>query len=415
MPLRVVQIIPDDRDVRRQYDVPEPFFGTAPSALLEGFASLPDEVEVHVVACSRRPMAVPEKLADNIDYHQILIPGGYRRTLYVETVRKVRQCIRRIGPDVVHGQGTEEYPALCAAMSGFPNCVTVHGNMRAVARKKNYRPFPAMHLAAFLETVALRKTDAVVCLSSYTKRNVEKLARKTVTIPNAVDSRFFNLRCGMISDGCSVDKESRNDKTGDRKSSSTHQPIIQSTEESAKPNLLCIGTVVSYKNQAGLIHALEPLAERFDFRLRIVGGGRMDDPYVRQVETLCQRHGWCEWVGSVSREGIMQELASATALVHPSLEDNCPMVVLEAMAAGIPVLASAIGGIPDLVRDGETGRLFDPAGGQGMADAVEELLEDATLAQRLGEAARRHAERFFAPTAIAREHVDFYRETILRQ
>jgi glycosyltransferase involved in cell wall biosynthesis len=378
-PLKIVQVIPDDRDMLCRYELPEPFFGTAPSALLDGFALLPDEVEVHVISCTRRVMPAPEKLAQNIFFHEFPVSVSYRRKFFVEPVCAVRRCIQEISPDVVHGQGTEEYAALCAGFSGFPNCVTVHGNMRAVAKKRNYKPFPVMHIAALSETIALSRTDAVVCLSEYTRQNVETLAARTVLIPNAVDSSFFNI----------------------------------SRSPTDPPRLVCIGGVTSYKNQLALIRALEPLAERHRFELRIIGGGNPESDYVRAVDALCRKYDWCLWTGSLSREQVKEELASASVLVHPSLEDNCPMVVLEAMATGIPVAASAIGGIPDLIKDGENGLLFNPFDPEDMRRQIGRML-DVAVAQKLANAGRKTAGTEHTPESVARRHLEFYR-TMVRQ
>jgi glycosyltransferase involved in cell wall biosynthesis len=103
-------------------------------------------------------------------------------------------------------------------------------------------------------------------------------------------------------------------------------------------------------------------------------------------------------------------MASLVAL--PTLEDNCPMVVLEAQAAGIPVMASNVGGIPDLIEDGVTGLLTDPARPDSMRHAVSRLLSDSDLSAILSLNARRQSIKRFHPNVIAQRHVEIYRELL---
>ena len=102
----------------------------------------------------------------------------------------------------------------------------------------------------------------------------------------------------------------------------------------------------------------------------------------------------------------------ADGLVLPTLEDNCPMVVLEAMAAGVPVVASRVGGIPDLVENGKTGLLFDPRNGDDMSAAIAKLLAEPELGRTLAAEAKRQAQERFHPLVVARRHVEIYREML---
>lgn len=99
-------------------------------------------------------------------------------------------------------------------------------------------------------------------------------------------------------------------------------------------------------------------------------------------------------------------------LVHPSVAENCPMAVLEAMAAGVPVVASAVGGIPDLLNDGTEGylaRMFDT---DLLAARVHELLNSPELAQRMGADARSRGVLRHTPSVIAGQTAEIYRELL---
>src|ERR1035437_10791461 len=133
-PLKIVLLTSDKREHDRDYANPNATFGTAPAALLQGLAMIP-EIEVHVVSCIRQPVRSPEKIAPNTFFHSLVVPKiGWMRTLFQGCIRAARKKIQEIQPDIVHGQGTEADCSLSAIFSGFPNVLTLHGNMRSVAR-----------------------------------------------------------------------------------------------------------------------------------------------------------------------------------------------------------------------------------------------------------------------------------------
>jgi glycosyltransferase involved in cell wall biosynthesis len=205
---------------------------------------------------------------------------------------------------------------------------------------------------------------------------VAALARKTWVVPNAVDGAFFEVK-------------------------RLPSPTVR---------ILCIATIDPRKNQNALIRAMDTLRPRGNFELMFLGGAIRDNPYAREFFELLETRPWCRYLGFADRNAIRQHLASASGLVLPSLEDNCPMAVLEAMAAGVPVAAARVGGVPDLVRHGETGLLFDPLSGEAMVAAMKQLLEDrepAMAARAQGEARRR-----FHPEIIAARHLEIYREVL---
>ena len=176
--MKVALLTTDNRGPFQDTDNTTPWFGTAPEALLQGFARLP-EVEVHVVSCIRQPVSSPEKIALNIFFHSLLVPKiGWMRTLYQGCIRATRKKLREISPDIVHGQGTELDSGLSGALSGFPNVLTIHGNMKAIAEIYRSRPGSFQWLAAKLETPALKKTGGVFCNSAYTESLVAPRAQK---------------------------------------------------------------------------------------------------------------------------------------------------------------------------------------------------------------------------------------------
>jgi len=377
--MRIVLLTTDTREPLRAYHQPVPEFHSAVTALLAGLAQIP-EIEVHVVSCLRQPVTSPEKIAPNIFFHSLVVPKiGWMQTLFQGCIRATRKKIRELQPDLVHGQGTERDCALAAVFSGYPNLLTLHGNLRAVARINQSPPFSYNWLAARLEGFVLPRTDGVVCISRYTERAVAGLARQTWLVSNAVDAGFFDV-----------------------------QPA---PDLSAPPAGLCVGTVVRHKNQNDFIRALDPLAKDRNFKM-LFASEPSKDTYGAEFYRLVQERPWCEHIGYLNREQLKARLAEATFLALPTREDNCPMVVLEAMAAGVPVLASAIGGVPDLIQPEVNGLLCDPDRPETFRTAVARLLDDRPFASRLATEARAQALKRFHPLVVARRHLEIYREVI---
>lgn len=379
--MRIAILTTDNRQNNHEYHLPAPYFGTAPEALLQGFAAVP-EVEVHVVSCTKKPMTSPARLADNIWFHSLLVPQlGWLRTGYQGCIRAVRKKLRELQPDIVHGQGTERDCAISAVFSGFPNVLTIHGNMRAIARMHRARTLSYLGLTAQLERYVLPRTAGVVCITRHTRDQVVNLTPRTWVVPNAVDQAFLKLPARP-------------------------QPSVP-------PVGLCIGTICLHKNQNVFIRALEPLAARRPFKIFFAG----DAPgsYGEEFHRLLQAHPWCSYAGFLGREQLADQFKTATFLALPSLEDNCPMVVLEAMAAGVPVVAARIGGVPDLIESGKTGLLCDPGRPEDFCTQVGRVLAEPELAKRLAENARSEALRRFHPRVIARQHLEIYREVLGHQ
>lgn len=380
--MRVALLTTDSREHFMDYGNPAPYFGTAPEALLEGFKEHPGEVEVDVICCLQRPpVSSPERLAGNIRYHALVVPKiGWMRSGYQGCVRAVRRKLREIKPDIVHGQGTERDCAVSAVLSGFPNVLTIHGNMRLIAEFFRARPLSFYWLAARIEKFCLRRTAGVVAISTYTQANVAGRTPSTWLIPNAVHPSFFGVE----------------------------------RRPATPPRILCVANIDPRKNQIGLIRAMDAIARERDIEVRFAGRANESSAYCREFSAAVAERPWCRHLGALDRPGLQAELAAAAVMVLPSFEDNCPMVVLEAAAAGVPVAAARVGGVPDLVSDGETGVLFDPADTAGIGTAVGGLLSDGDRSAAMASRALEVCRQRFAPAEVARRHLEVYREVLSR-
>lgn len=379
--MRIAILTTDNREHYKDYGNLIPSFGTAPEALLAGFGQLKD-VEVHVVSCARAHMKSPDKLAPNIYFHHLMVPKiGWMPTLYHGCSRAVRRKLREIQPDIVHGQGTERDCAISAVRSGFPNVLTIHGNLRLITQMNGFKPFPFMWLAVKLEALAIRRSLGIVCITRYTKDAVADLAQQTWVVPNAVDSSFFQVNA---------------------------QP-----DPGQVPRVLCVGLICVRKNQNAFVRALDSLAERRKFEVLFLGLTKAGSAYDEEFLSLVRERPWCIYGGMADREKLKQHFSRATGLALPSLEDNCPMVVLEAMASGVPVMAAKVGGVPDLIEEGKTGFFCDPKDSRSIAAAFEKLLNNTEATTgALARRAKEEALTRFHPKSVASEHLRIYKEVL---
>jgi glycosyltransferase involved in cell wall biosynthesis len=185
----------------------------------------------------------------------------------------------------------------------------------------------------------------------------------------------------------------------------------------ARPaRLIACGQLEAYKGFEFLLFACALLRHRgIPFSCRIIGEG----PRRARLEWLRDRLGLREVValpGAVTHDELVPEMARATICVMPSIvlsgygkRDVIPNAVIEAMAMGLPVVAAAVGGIGEAIRDGVSGSIVPPGDAAALADALARLLADPALRARLARNALRHARRHFDRRANARRLVDLLR------
>lgn len=147
-----------------------------------------------------------------------------------------------------------------------------------------------------------------------------------------------------------------------------------------------------------------------DALIAIVGGGELREQLERQAASVGAAR--IRFVGFWPPEQVPALLAAASVFVLPSRQEGLGSVLLQAMAAGLPVVAAATGGIPEIVRDGSTGLLVPPADPAALAAAVVRLLTDAALAERLARSGLAFARGEGSAERMAEETLAVYRELV---
>jgi glycosyltransferase involved in cell wall biosynthesis len=167
------------------------------------------------------------------------------------------------------------------------------------------------------------------------------------------------------------------------------------------------------KNTLGLVEAFARVVRTgLDARLRLAGPvteasyGALVDARIQELGLA----GRVDLLGSIDSGAVRRELSAASAFGLVSLEENAPLGIEEAMAAGVPVVASNRCGMPYMVRHGETGYLVDPLDVDDIARRLRQVLEDAGRRRVMGESARATARDRFHPASVARRTRDVYFE-----
>ena len=207
----------------------------------------------------------------------------------------------------------------------------------------------------------IRGADFVVCISHYARSQVQKLS------PVADWPKFEVCRLG-------VDPE-------------RFAPVARPAQPEPF-RLVCVGRLVPAKGQHILLDALAVLAGRGRRpHLTLVGDGP-DRASLESHAAHLRLQGSVRFAGAVNQDVILGLYERADAFVLPSFAEGLPVVLMEAMATGLPCVTTQITGVPELIHDGENGLLVAASDAEGLADAIERLMDDPGLRAQLGQAGR---------------------------
>jgi glycosyltransferase involved in cell wall biosynthesis len=154
------------------------------------------------------------------------------------------------------------------------------------------------------------------------------------------------------------------------------------------------------------------LAQASHSRFLLVGDGPLQESLAMQIRDA----GLDEAVRLLgARDDVPRLLAASDVMILPSLAEGLPNVVLEGMAAGLPVVASAVGGIPELVSDGETGLLTQAGDAEALAAGILRLVEDRALAAGLGARGRARVEAEFTDAQTTAHYLELFTRFLARK
>src|SRR5438876_1782479 len=232
----------------------------------------------------------------------------------------------------------------------------------------------------------IEQSDAVTAVSEYLRqRTIQEfqILRPILVVPNFVDCNVY---------GRSSDRTLRRRFAQDDEGILTH-----------------ISNFRPVKRVEDVIGIFALVRKNRKARLLMVGDG----PERPKAEWLTNTHGIARDVQFLGKQNDMSELlAISDVLLLPSELESFGLVALEAMACEVPVIATRVGGIPEVVQDGVDGFLYDVGDTNSMADGCLSILSNPEVRERLGKAAREHANRNFCASKIVLQYEDLYARTI---
>jgi glycogen synthase len=292
---------------------------------------------------------------------------------------------------------------------GIPLVITVH-SLEPLRPWKREQLGGGYDFSLWVEKTALEMADAVIAVSEETKKDLLSL---------------FNVseeRLSVIHNGIDL---------SEYRSTKNPEVLRSLGVDPDRPYVLFVGRITRQKGIIHLVRAIRHLDPGFQV---VLCAGAPDTPEIasemqQAIALAREHHGEIVWIEKmVSRPEAIALYSSASVFVCPSIYEPFGIINLEAMACGTPVVASAVGGIKEVVVDGETGFLIpleqmkespfeatDPAAfASDLASKINLLMADPNLASRMGAAGRKRAEELFGWDAIARKTERLYDKLLQR-
>ena len=298
-----------------------------------------------------------------------------RRLLDPAGTLRIHRYLRTRRPDVVHTQleRADSIGALAARAAGLPVVSTQHllaeprGRSRAELRN------------ALAERMLRASGARIVAVSD--------AARETYVAHTALpESRLVTIRNG-------IDVEAFQDAMEDRDRMRAELGVPD-----AGPVIASVAVLRPGKGIEIMLRALPRVIEEFPDAAYVIAGDGSERPGLEALARELGVDGAVRFLGT--RRDVARVLSAADLFVHPTFADALPTTLAEAMAAGLPIVASAVGGVPEMLPDQRNGLLVRPGEVGGLSDAVTRILRDGALAERMAEQA----------ASVLRERFDLARQ-----
>ena len=336
--------------------------------LLAGLASQGD-LDLDVLTFTQAPGE--DGSGNGVPVHRLAAPKRFNNlTFYRRSRHVLARALEQLRPEIVHAQDALAHGYVCLRTARTaPVVVSVHGIVRET---RNQLTSPRDRLQVTLAGVAVerycvRHAEFLLQPTPYPQEYFDgEIGGRIVDVGNAVADGFFAL------------------------------------EPAPEPGrVLYAGGITPGKRVLDLVEAVARVPEA---SLRLAGGA--PDPahaaaVARRIQAL-ELNGRVTLLGQLDAAQMLDEYRQAAVLVLPSAQETSPMVIAEAMAAAVPVVATRVGGVPHLVEEGRTGFLVDVGEVDAMAQRITELLGDERSRRAFASAARSRAEKFRTAAVAAR-------------
>jgi glycosyltransferase involved in cell wall biosynthesis len=359
--------------------------------LVPALACVPD-LEVHVVSCNCTIKRSILEQRGKVIFHWLATGRGLN-SLRAATINawRVRRVYEQIKPDIVHAQGFSEYAI--AAPTNIPLVLTPHGFDLFAPAMRN--------VVHFRGPVGLYRRWVGEWLTKRSVRNAQAVI--------SIGGDYVPRVMGRLLDGKSVYHIAN--------------PIAMDIWEAVPSGqdsgyqVLCVGEIIERKNAVGLVQAFAEVVHRLpEARLHFAGG--IGEPgYFTRAQDEVKRLGLqsnVTFLGRLDQSQLLEAHARSSLVALASIQETAPMALAQAMAAGKPVVATRVGGIPWMVEDGVTGCLVEVGDTEALAARMAELLNDEPKRASMGSAGRARAVQLFRADLVAEQTARAYRGLLER-
>lgn len=335
------------------------------SSLLTDAISCERDFEIFVITCSDNIRK--EKIFERGNIRIFALPslkrfGNIR--LHRQERRWISEKIRGLSPDIVHSHDLGFY-TLAGLSVGYPQVISVHG-VPHIDIKFERGPLNRLRkfFISYLEKRCLENARWMIINTTYLEKELQgKTRARLFYLDNAVEDEFFRVR-----------------HNGNGR------------------DLLFVGRVIPLKGVFTLVRAALKLKRDFpDVKLRVAGAIE-NSSYFSQIKDFILKNSLSEniiFLGALGREALLKVYSKTSIFVFPSFQEASPMAICEAMAAGLCIVATDVGGIPTLIRNNIDGILVPPGDAGLLYNAISRVINDDKYRFRLAENAKRQAERRF--------------------
>ncbi len=290
------------------------------------------------------------------------------------------RLLRKLNPDIVYGIGTDHEYSYIAQTSGYPYVIKVGGVINRIVTTRNYPRFHIFHVLAKLEKQVVHRARDIITPTGYVRSIFEKdTDAEFHIVPNSVEESFFEK---------------------------------ETTEEF---DLMYAGKIYELKRFKNLVQAVLILRQKGTPASVLVAGSVHDQAYFKDIQRFIAKHRLEQsfhFLGVLSRDAYAEALSKIKMLVVPSAQETAPMVISEAMSMGKPVVGTEVGGIPDMIDNGNTGFLVESDNIEQLAEAMQQLLTDAPLREKMSRNAKTIARECYHPIFVANKNMAIFEEIL---
>ncbi|MFK7911762.1 MAG: glycosyltransferase family 4 protein [Akkermansiaceae bacterium] len=313
---------------------------------------------------------------DGVTYEGIPCPFLERfapHTLHFAKSMAMSSGIRKFKPDLIHAFGMENGSATMALRHGVPVSCFIQGIAEKLLPFYGQRSWVNKHVAVRCERSAVSRIPWMIAETEFAKEwaLMRNARAEVVVIPHPLRPSFLEI---------------------------SSQPTSK--------RIVTVGGLDDRKGMDTIIRAFA-LIDDLSSQLSICGSG----PSVEDLKNLAVDLGVSERIdfrGSLNTEEVMKELSRSAIFAIGSRMDTSPNVVTEAHAAGLPVVGTRAGGIPEMIEDGVDGFHVNIDDNEGMAAKLQQLLSDSDITKTMGDAGKKKVDQLNDPQRVTKEQVKFF-------